>query len=88
MLNPSYTFVCQAAHLCAAGFLMLAAVHLWGPAAELPMLYGGIALAALKEFWCDLHFETPEISGGIKGGVIDFSFYVLGLLLAALVLAL
>jgi len=44
---------------------------------------GAVMLFALwKEFWFDLRYETPETSGGIKGGLIDFSGYVAGIGLA------
>ncbi len=46
----------------------------------------GIIFAAIKEFWFDIHFETPETSGGWSGGVRDFSFYIIGIIAANAVL--
>jgi len=39
-------------------------------------------LSAVKEFWYDMHYETPEVSGGWKGGLLDFSFYQVGIILS------
>jgi hypothetical protein len=46
----------------------------------------GIAYAAIKEFIFDIKFETYETSGGWIGGLKDFSFYVVGLAAAWVVL--
>ena len=47
------------------------------------ILAGAIVLIALwKEFWFDLRYEAPATSGGIKGGWIDFTGYMVGLGLA------
>ena len=56
--------------------LTAGALHKWTVA-------GVVALFAIwKEFWFDLRYETPETSGGIKGGIKDFSGYVAGVGLA------
>jgi hypothetical protein len=34
-----------------------------------------IIFAAIKEFWFDIHFETPAT---MKSGLKDFSFYMIG----------
>jgi hypothetical protein len=46
-----------------------------------------IAFAAVKEFWWDIRYETEGESGGVVGGVEDFTFYVVGLAIAAAVVA-
>lgn len=85
-IDWSPEFVAQAAHLSFAGFLTLALVHLFGVQVELPVVLSGVVLAAVKEFYVDIHYETPAYSGGYKGGLADFSFYVAGLGAAVLTL--
>lgn len=46
----------------------------------------GILFSAVKEFWFDIHYETPETSGGLKGGIKDFSFYLAGMAAANILL--
>jgi hypothetical protein len=48
----------------------------------------GLAFAILKEFWFDPTYEDPETSGGFIGDCEDFSFYVIGILVALAVLQL
>lgn len=82
--DPSYEFVCQAAHLFFAAFVMLASTRIFGATdrvVEVTAAIGAIA-AAVKEFWYDLHFESPETSGGFYGSNRDFAFYLLGLLVS------
>lgn len=35
-----------------------------------------IFYAAVKEFWFDIHFETPATIGN---GLVDFTFYMIGI---------
>jgi hypothetical protein len=76
--NPSYNFVCQMGHALAGGFLILATARLL-PTHVVPVAIGLVALAAFKEFYYDFHFETPDCSGGLTGGLTDFAFYMLGI---------
>ncbi len=44
-------------------------------------LYGALAaivFVAVKEFWFDLHYETPATSGGLDGGIRDAACYGVG----------
>lgn len=41
-----------------------------------------LLFSAWKEFWFDIHYETPELSGEWLGGIVDFSTYQLGMILA------
>lgn len=86
LTNPTYNELAQTAHFFGAGFVVLAAgrfgPHLHWYLTGLLMLYAGV-----KEFWYDLRYETPEVSGGVKGGVVDLSFYALGVLVANLLLS-
>ena len=83
--NPTYNELAQMAHFFGAGFIILASggfgQHLhWYLSAAL------VFYALLKEFWYDLRYERPEVSGGVKGGIVDLLFYVLGVLVANLIL--
>lgn len=54
-----------------------------------PQLWGsgmGIVFGIVKEFWFDLKYETPETSGGVSGGIMDFAGYVAGIVIANLML--
>ena len=53
-------------------------IHWHDPRRALETLVGWIIFAAWKEFWFDIHYETPELSGMWKGGLLDFSTLVLG----------
>jgi hypothetical protein len=86
--DPSPNFIAQAAHLFFAGFVLLAAVHLFGASVEWPVVGGGVLLSAAKEFFYDMHYESPGVSGELPGGFMDFSFYMLGLFVAIVILAL
>lgn len=50
---------------------------------SVPVILG---FALYKEFDWDLHNETPQTSGGIPGGWVDFDGYLEGCVTAALVL--
>jgi hypothetical protein len=47
---------------------------------------GTFLFGCWKEFWWDIHYETPALSGGYLGGLRDLAGYVVGsaLSLAAL----
>jgi len=83
--NPTYNELAQAAHFFGAAFVVLASGR-FGPHLHWYFSAALIIYALLKEFWYDLHYERPEVSGGIKGGIVDFSFYALGVLVANLLL--
>lgn len=86
--DPLFNFVSQMAHWLASAFATLAVAHLFGAHALMWFVPCGIAAAAVKEFWYDLRFETPAVSGEIDGGVEDFAFYVIGFVVGGAVLVL
>ena len=45
-----------------------------------------VLLAAWKEFWWDIRYEPPQLSGGYLGGLRDFSGYLGGAAFALLLL--
>jgi hypothetical protein len=56
---------------------------------DFPPWIGAVAIlsyAAVKEFWFDVYYETPEQSGGRLGDVEDFSFYAIGVAAAYAIL--
>ncbi len=91
-IDPSFFYeVAQFAHTGMAGLIYLSIGHiaqrfhffswLW-----FGMLIScGVGLAALKEFWYDEKYETPVTRGS---SLKDFTFYILGIYIAAVVLAL
>lgn len=81
--DVSFNFVSQMAHLFCAAFLTLAVAEKT-PTSLRAFVWGAIALAAVKEFWWDLTYETPDAagSGGIMGSIEDFAFYMAGIVLA------
>lgn len=81
--NPTYNQLAQAAHAGVAATLVLSA-GLFGYQYWVTALIFGYGL--VKEFWFDLDYERPEVSGGFVGGLIDFTFYCVGLAFANSVL--
>ncbi len=72
---PPVTFnrVAQAGHF-AGGLAVVWGLHiLWH--AGLLGLIGVIAFAAVKEFWWDYRYESPEVRGS---SVTDFVFWTVG----------
>lgn len=53
------------------------------PGDKLWIAVGIVAYAFVKEFWFDIKFEKPKVSGGWPGGLIDFIFLASGGLLGA-----
>lgn len=86
MIDLSIDTVSQGLHVSlGAIFVILPAAWGW----ENARLWGsliGIMYALVKEFWFDLRYEDAQTSGGIKGGWRDFSFYLVGIGLANLLL--
>lgn len=79
----SAAYLAQAAHFLGAvsGVLAFAAffglAHVWIP------LVGGVAAAALKEFWYDATYELPKQTW--KDNLLDFCFYALGMAVGTIV---
>ena len=86
---PEKTFnkVSQLSHVAWGAWLPLLALWFLGPKYMNLIMSVSILLAALKEFVYDLLVETEEVSGGLWGGVEDFSFYLLGIALTAMTMA-
>lgn len=85
-LNPSPNAIAQTAHFFIASTIILGAAAI-GRHTMIPSI-AIVCYGILKEFVWDLKFETPEVSGGLLGGLQDFAFYILGMAAAnAIVLA-
>lgn len=86
--DVSFNFVCQMTHWSFAAFLTLTVARL-APSAIGAYIVLAICAAAIKEFWYDLKYETPDAmgSGGIKGSIEDFTFYMIGLVSAMIILS-
>lgn len=80
--NPTYNQLAQAAHAGVAAALVFTASILAGSKGQLVCTASFIVYGLLKEFIFDLIWERPEVSGGVEGGVIDFIFYMVGLVFA------
>jgi hypothetical protein len=84
MTNDQFdNMVAQIAHASAA-YAVTVTFYVFGISMIYPIL-SIVAFAALKEFWYDIKYESPEESGGVPGSIKDFIFYLLGLTLALLV---
>lgn len=84
IVNPTYDNLAQAAHALAGyGIALTAARFGTQPLVVVSILF--VAYAAVKEFWFDLKYERPDVSGGLLGGVKDFAFYMAGLVAGLIV---
>lgn len=83
LTNPTYNMLAQIGHTL-AGFSAVTYASRFGttPMRVVSALVMGVA--AIKEFWFDMKYETAEVSGGLDGGLEDFGFYSLGVLLGIL----
>jgi len=88
LANPTYNGLAQAAHAFAAYSIVLTAAYKFGYRVMIVIALLLVAFAIVKEFWFDLKYERPEVSGGWSGGVEDFSFYVIGVCVALLMVSL
>jgi len=81
MIQPSFNFISQIAHfLCGLSVILISAHFISLNSTIYYVLTSSILVFALKEFLYDTYFETEEVSGGQIGNMIDFSFYLIGLL--------
>lgn len=84
IVNPTYDNLAQAAHALAGyGIALTAARFGTQPLVVVSILF--VVYAAAKEFWFDVKYERPEVSGGLLGGVKDFAFYIAGLVAGLIV---
>jgi hypothetical protein len=82
LTNPTYNELAQTAHFFAAFVIAHIAAHVFGWYA----LVGIVGYALVKEFWFDLKYETQEVSGGIRGGIMDAAFLIAGAICGVLLL--
>lgn len=75
-------FVAFMAHSGFGFFVLTLAAHLHAPLLAVAVVAAG--LAALKEFWFDIHFETSPPQT-YADGALDFSGYLTGIILGGLV---
>ena len=86
MIDLSMDDVSQGLHV-ALGAIFVILPAAWG--IQHAQIWGtgiGIVYAGIKEFIFDIHFEDEATSGGYLGGLLDFSFYLVGILAANLLL--
>lgn len=75
MWNPQY--LAQVSHVLAGNLVLLLVWLFWESVPICWLAFGlGMSLAALKEFWFDMRFETPKDT--FWDAAMDFSFYFLG----------
>lgn len=78
--SKTFDTVSQMAHIFFAGFVVFTAQHFgvgWYG------IVGLVVFAAIKEFWYDYRYESLAVRGS---SVRDFFFYLVGIVLAVLVL--
>ena len=79
MNNP--TFLAQSAHFFSAITVVMIASYFWGKKGCLYAAGIFALIAATKEFWYDLVYETPKQTFG--DSALDYLFYFIGLSVAA-----
>jgi hypothetical protein len=81
--SPWFTiFVAEVAHFSVAYGIIFTVLTKW-PEIALGIAIIGAGLAALKEFWYDANYEQPKQA--FLDNLLDFSFYLGGILVAFLV---
>lgn len=83
MNNP--TFLAQAAHFFGAIAIVMTCVYFRNKKAAWIAASTIVAGAAVKEFWYDLAYELPKQT--IGNSTLDFSFYLLGSIVALLLVS-
>ena len=83
LTNPTYNELAQMDHFF-AGFAIEAVAICYGVVGVVTLALAAYVLG--REFWFDLKYETPEISGGIKGGILDTVSWAAGILSAIWIL--
>jgi hypothetical protein len=78
MNNP--TFLAQSAHFFSAISAVMICAYFWGKPGAFSAAIAFFILAFFKEFWYDLEFELPIQT--FTDSLLDFSFYLLGLVVA------
>jgi hypothetical protein len=76
MIGETFNSVCQIAHTLFGILCVLLASYFF----DAPFCGFGVLLvwSIAKEFWYDIKYEAPDISGGWVGSLEDFGFYNLG----------
>lgn len=85
LTNPTYDNLAQTAHAL-AGYAVVLTASQFGTKPLIVVAGLFVVYAAVKEFWFDIHYEKPEVSGGWTGGVKDFAFYMVGLIAGLIVI--
>ena len=86
MINLSMDNVTQGLHVALGALgVFLPVAKAWSHGQLIGSLVM-IGFAVIKEFWFDINYETPETSGSWSGGLRDFSFYIVGIIMANLIL--
>jgi hypothetical protein len=81
--DKTFNTVAQLGHFAGGAAIVLAfTVIAWNRQASIYGLLTVAALAAIKEFWYDQRYETPEVRGS---SLEDFSFYLVGATIATAV---
>lgn len=78
LTNMPASWITQVAHFAASyGIAMTFPEH------RAALALGITVYAAFKEFFFDIEYERPEVSGGWSGGAVDFLFLAGGGILGA-----
>lgn len=79
--QTEYNTVCQYAHMLFGAIVVIAWAYLFGAHYVLWAALAFCVYAAGKEFWYDVKYESPDVSGGLDGSVQDFCFYIVGVVI-------
>jgi hypothetical protein len=74
-LTLTFNEVAQASHIFIAGWAIATSQAIWHGHAKFWASLGVLAFAAVKEFWYDHTYESPQTRGS---DLEDFLFYALG----------
>lgn len=83
-LTLSFNEVAQASHVFIAAWAVATSQLIWHGNAKFWASLGVMLFAAVKEFWYDHTYESPETRGS---DLEDFLFYALGVAAELLILA-
>ena len=79
LINPTFNLLAYIAHAAVFYSLLMTVYFFWGHHAAAVATVDAVVYGLAKEFWFDLKYEKPEVSGGLKGGALDLLTYLIGI---------
>lgn len=79
--DPTYQQLANYGHFGVASTVVLTA-GMFGYRYKIVTSVLFVIYGIVKEFWFDPRYERPDVSGGYRGGVLDFAGYCAGVAFA------